>query len=544
MCKIFHAALYCRLSKEDFKFLRENNFNIIDESNSIINQRNLIHNYLKDKQDIKLEQEFEDDGFTGLNFDRPGFQKMMKAVNEKKINCIIVKDLSRFGRDYIETGKYLRTIFPELGVRFIAIYDNYDSESKQSKQDFISMPLKIIINDYYSHDISKKVKAAFDTKRRNGEVTASFVTYGYIKNKESKSLSIDEYASAIVKEIFKLKIEGYSQNKIADILNDKGILSPMEYKQYSNINFKTSFKTKEKAMWTPVAINRILTNRVYLGILEQGKVAKINYKIKKMIKKEEKEWIKVHNAHEPIIDRETFETVNRLLKRDVRTSPNKEKVYLFSGILRCAGCKQNMIRKPEKHNGKKYIYYVCSVNKKTKQCSSHRISESKLMQTVVDVLKLYISLILDRENIESKININFLYERKIKKLNDDLNIAEDELEKIKYLKHGLYDDFKEEILTEIEYKELKAIYNDSISSLMSKIESMKNEIYNLNYNDNIEYLNNFLKFKDLQVLDHSLLVMLIDMIEVCRDGSLNIKFVHSNKYLNQKELGFIPFTIV
>lgn len=536
MCKIFHAAIYCRLSKEDFKFLGKNNFNIIDESNSIINQRNLIHNYLKDKQDIKLEQEFEDDGFTGLNFERPGFQKMMKAVNKKEINCIVVKDLSRFGRDYIETGKYLRTIFPELGVRFIAIYDNYDSESKQSKQDFISMPLKIIINDYYSHDISTKVKAAFDIKRKNGEVTASFATYGYIKNKELKSLSIDEYASAIVKEIFKLKIEGYSQNKIADMLNNKGVLSPMEYKQYSNINFKTSFKTKEKAMWTPVAINRILTNRVYLGILEQGKVTKVNYKVKKMIKKEEREWITTNNAHEPIIDKETFETVNRLLKRDVRISPNKEKVYLFSGILRCADCKQNMIRKPETHNGKRYIYYVCSVNKKTKQCSSHRISESKLIQTVMYVLKLYILLILDRENIESKINVNFLYERKIKKLNDELNIAKDELQKAKYLKHGLYDDFKEEILTEIEYKELKSIYNGSINLLRSKVENIKSEIHNINCNDNIEYFNNFLKFKDLQILDHSLLVMLIDIIEVCEDGSLNIKFVHSDRYLNQKEI--------
>ena len=532
MCKIFHAALYCRLSKEDFKFLGENNFNIIDESNSIINQRNLIHNYLKDKQDIKLEQEFEDDGFTGLNFDRPGFQKMMKAVNKKEINCIIVKDFSRFGRDYIETGKYLREIFPQLSVRFIAIYDNYDSESEESKQDFISMPLIIIINDYYSHDISTKVKAAFDAKRRNGEVTASFATYGYIKNKESKSLSIDEYASAIVKEIFKLKIEGYSPNKIAYMLNDKGILSPMEYKQYSNINFKTSFKTKEKAMWTPVAINRILTNRVYLGILEQGKVAKVNYKIKKMIKKEEREWIRTNNAHEPIIDRETFETVNRLLKRDVRISPNEEKVYLFSGILRCADCKQNMIRKPEKHNGKKYIYYICSDNKTTKQCSSHRISESKLIQIVMNVLRLYISLILDRESIESRINVNFLYERKIKKLNDDLNIAEDELKKVKYLKHGLYGDFKEEILTEIEYKELKAIYNDSINSLMNKIENIKSELHSFNYNENIKYFNNFLNFRDLQILDHSLLVMLIDMIEVCKDGSLNIKFVYNNKYLN------------
>lgn len=533
MCKIFHAALYCRLSKEDFKFLGERFFHIIDESNSIINQRNLIRNYLKDKQDIKLEMEFEDDGFTGLNFERPGFQKMMDAVNKKEIDCIIVKDLSRFGRDYIETGKYLRIIFPELSIRFIAISDNYDSESKQSKQDFMSMPLKIIINDYYSHEILTKVKAAFDTKRRNGEVTSSFATYGYTKNKKSKSLFIDEYSSAIVKEIFKLKIEGYSQNKIANMLNDNGILSPMEYKQYQNSNFKTSFKIKEKAMWTHVAINRILTNRVYLGILEQGKIEKVNYKVKKMIKKKESDWIKIDNAHEAIIDKETFETANRLLKRDVRISPNREKAYLFSGILRCADCKQNMIRKSEKHNGKIYTYYVCSVNKKTKQCSSHRISESKLAQTVITVLKFYIALILDRESIEPKINTNFLYERKVKKLNEDLNIFENELEKAKYLNLCLYDDLKENILTENEYKELKTIYNASINSLTNKIKNRKSEINKLNYNDTIEYLSDFPKFKESE---HALLVMLIDRIEVFEDNSLNIKFVHSDRYLNQKEI--------
>lgn len=216
----YQAMAYYRLSKED---------GTKHESDSISNQRKLIHEYALRHDNITIVDEAYDDGYTGTNYDRPGFQAVMDAINEKRVNCVIVKDLSRLGREYIETGKYLEMIFPSLGVRFIAINDDVDSEHRASGDDII-IPVKNIMNESYCRELSKKLRRQFRIQRSNGEFLGAFACYGYLKSPEDKhKLIVDEYAAEVVKTIFSFKMKGYNQQAIADYLNANDILAPADY---------------------------------------------------------------------------------------------------------------------------------------------------------------------------------------------------------------------------------------------------------------------------------------------------------------------------
>lgn len=235
------AADYLRLSREDGDKL---------ESDSIRNQRSLINDFVKQHKEIQLVEEYIDDGYSGTNFDRPAFQRMLEDVKRKKINCIIVKDLSRLGRNYIETGRYLEKIFPFMGVRFIAITDHYDSATGSDDADQIIVPFKNLINDAYCRDISIKIRSQLDVKRKNGQFIGNFAAYGYLKDPEDKNhLIVDEYAADIVRLIFNLKIDGYSSQRIAARLNEMGVLPPLEYKRSRGMNYNSGFRSGSDPKW-------------------------------------------------------------------------------------------------------------------------------------------------------------------------------------------------------------------------------------------------------------------------------------------------------
>lgn len=283
--KQFYAAMYLRLSRDD----EDKDGQIKSESNSIRSQRELIKSFIREQEDIELYDIYVDDGFTGSNFDRPDFIRMMEDVEAGRVNCVIVKDLSRFGRDYIEAGRYIQKVFPSLSVRFIAITDHYDSLSADSGESNIVLPVKNFINDSYCRDISTKVKSQLHIKRKNGEYIAPFAVYGYRKADNNRNqLVIDEYAADIVRKIFEWKIEGYALTAIADRLNELGILSPREYKKSLGMNFEGGFKGTEQSKWGAVAVKRILQNEVYLGNLVQGKTEKVNYKVRSVLRKQKR----------------------------------------------------------------------------------------------------------------------------------------------------------------------------------------------------------------------------------------------------------------
>ena len=327
------CASYVRLSKEDEDAANGGK----DESNSVTNQKAMIQSYLEEHPELELYKEYVDDGYSGVSFDRPEFNRMLSDVKDRKVNCIIVKDLSRFGRNYIEAGKYLEQVFPFLGVRFIAITDKIDTGKEQSDSDQFVLPFKNLFNDAYSRDISTKVRSHLAVKRKNGQFVGSFACYGYFKDPaDHNKLVIDPEAAEVVKQIFYWKIQGLSTERIADKLNALGILCPMEYKHSLGMRVSSNFRTKGKAQWAPKSVLRILKNDLYIGTMTQGKKTTPSYKVKKIINKPEEEWDRVEGTHEPIIHKDIFDVVQKLLLRDTRIAPDEKKLYLFSGFLCCA----------------------------------------------------------------------------------------------------------------------------------------------------------------------------------------------------------------
>ena len=371
----FQATAYLRLS------YTENHEN---ESDSIANQKKLIEDYVKGHPDIELVSEKVDDGYSGILFDRPAFQEMMQDIMDGKVNCVIVKDLSRLGREYIETGRYLRRIFPAYGVRFIAINDNIDTAHEHAGDD-LNISMKNLINDAYCHDISVKTRSALEVKRKKGDYVGACPVYGYRKSAENRNqLVVDEYAARVVRDIFRAKIDGRSAKRIADELNALGVLSPLAYKISRGLPHpKGGFADRPDAKWSATTVIRILQDEIYTGTLVQGRQGTYNHKLRNVIQKPDEEWIRVENAHEAIIHKRDFDLVQHIMGLDTRTAPEGEKVYLFSGLLVCGCCGARMTRKTNTVGGKKYIYYHCPTGKKHGCPHPVMLREDDLIQCVL-----------------------------------------------------------------------------------------------------------------------------------------------------------------
>lgn len=525
--KIYNTVIYLRLSKDDGDK---------EESDSISNQKELIKEYLKSKADINICSIQVDDGYSGVDFNRPAFIEMMEEIKAGKINCIVVKDLSRFGRNYIETGKYIQKIFPFLGVRFIAINDNYDSVEGTNLTDNIIIPFKNLINDSYCRDSSIKIRSQLEVKRKKGDFIGAFAAYGYRKSEFCKNkLVIDDFAASVVRDIFKWKIEGMSQQGIANKLNEIGILSPMEYKRSLGQRYNTTFKIKEQALWSAVAVRRILTNELYLGVLEQGKRTTPNYKVKARIEKPKEEWIRIENAHEPIITKEMFEIVNNLLLQDTRIAPKEDKVYIFSGIVTCGDCKENMIRKTVPVNGKKYFYFTCSTNRRDKHsCTTHSISEKAFEEAVLNALNAHISSIMNIENMLNYIETLPYTQEAILKLDAQILKAQEEVEKIQRYKLASYEHFVDKIITKEEYRSHINRYNaklEKAEKLIFKRNQEMEEIIN-NRTTTSLWIQNFKKYLNITELNRQVVVSLIKKIYVYENRKIEILFKYQEEFEN------------
>lgn len=533
--KIYKAAIYVRLSKEDGDVSDASKA----ESNSISNQKELIKDFLKDKQDIVIVSERVDDGYSGVNFERPAFQLMLEDIKQGKVDCVVVKDLSRFGRNYIESGRYIEKIFPMLGVRFIAINDNYDSLTGKSQTDEIVIPFKNLINDAYCRDISIKIRSHLDVKRRKGEFIGSFTIYGYAKDEhDHNKIVIDEYAAGVVRDIYQWKISGMSQQRIADKLNDMGVLSPAEYKKSCGIKYSANLQTKKQAIWSAVAITRILTNESYTGTLIQGKVTTPNYKVKKTVIKDEEDWVVIPNAFEAIITKEQFNMVQEILKKDTRVAPDKKSVYLFSGIAVCGDCGRQMSRKVSTVSGKKYVYYMCSANKKEGVCSSHRIREDELEKAVVTYLNSYIDELENIQHFLEFIDKLPYQEVNVKRLNMRIVQLEEDAQKYEKLKVSVYEDLKDELISKEEYISMKQEFEKRRRAALDSIAQIKIEIETLASRNgkHHEWIESFLANKGIEKLERNVVVELIDYIKIYEDKRIEIVFRYADNYkeiLNQ-----------
>lgn len=520
--KIYHAAIYVRLSKEDGDVASAAKA----ESNSISNQKNLIRDFLKDKDDIIVVSERVDDGYSGSNFERPGFQMMLEDIKRGKVDCVVVKDLSRFGREYIDSGKYIERLFPALGVRFIAVNDHIDSKEESGRDDIV-VPFKNLMNDAYCRDISIKIRSHLEVKRRNGEYIGAFTPYGYKKDENDKSRLVpDMYAAGVVKDIFRMKLHGMSQTAIADRLNEQGILSPMEYKHSLGIRIQDNFKTHEQAEWSSMSVRRVLENEVYVGTLTQGKHSTPNHKIKKIMDKPEEEWVRIEDNHEPVISRREFAIVQRLLGMDTRTSPNEDEVYVLSGLAVCADCGAPMIKRNVPAGGKVYSYYICSKNAATKQCGTHRIPKDKLERLVFDVLKTHIASVLDAGRILAYINTVPFQELEIKELERQKEAKEQEIQRCRELRDMLYEDLKEGIVSKEDYAELYEGYNNKRKKAEDAVRKISRTIQDVidAKTDKYEWLRYFKEYQNISGLSRTAAVELIERVKVYDKNHIEIDF--------------------
>ncbi len=453
---------------------------------------------------------------------------------------MVTKDLSRFGRNHIEVGKYIEKIFPYLGVRFIAVNDNYDSLTNDAQTNNIIIPFKNLINDAYCRDISMKIRSNLEVKRKRGDFVGPFAPYGYRKAKEDKNkLEIDEEAAEVVRSVFQMYLQGSNAYKIAEKLNKKNILTPMDYKKENGSAFYTGFKKKLKSQWTHMHILRILGNPVYTGMLIQGKETTPNYKVKKKVKRDQSKWSQVENTHEAIITSVDFQNAQEQLQMDTRTGTAKEKVYYLSGVVKCGDCGANMVRKTVPSGKRKFIYYVCGSHKGNKDiCSSHNINAEALEESILKLLNYQIKNVTDLGRILDKLEGAQIRKGEIEKKNRQITKKKEEVQKYNHLRLDLYEDYKEGLITKEEYLELKEIYETRARAAEQSLEAMEVEMAFFADGEGgiCGWINEFKKYGYLECLSREVVIFLIEQILVYekKDGEryprIEIRFKYEDEF--------------
>lgn len=526
------AALYCRLSKED---ISGGHF---QQSDSIENQRLLLESYInKHSEEFELYDIYIDDGMTGMTYDRAAFNRMMEDVHSGKINAIIVKDLSRIGREQVETLNLIRKEFAIQNVRFIALTDDYDSFNP-SKSDGLSMSVKLLLNDYYCADISKKVRAAQRAKTEHGDFIGSQPPYGYIKSPENKNkLIIDETAANIVRRIFSMYISGAGKLYIARNLNSEGIPNPTEYKsKVLGLNCPNPNKLKNTGYWTYSTINHILKNQVYIGNMVQHKSEIKAYNIHRKQAVPIHEWSVVEHTHEPIISKNDFELAQTQLKSKRRNLNFESNNSKYMGLFFCKECGRAMNKyySKSRKDGTKYIYFKCGTYSRLGKdmCTIHSIKESELDEIILEEIRAEIKSALDISSCEyiknkSMNKLKCGYEKQILSVKNQIEAnANKRKNMLKFLSEGAIntEDFK---VFDAENKAETGRLNNQLKTLDEKLNNEKQQTDEFN-----KWLDNLLMYKDIDKINREVLVNLVDKIYISEsrsDGSKEIEIIFKFK---------------
>ena len=533
--KLYRAGLYYRLSSEDVDVSRNGK----DESSSISNQKILIKDFLKDKYDIQICGEYADDGVSGSSFERPEFNRMMADIEAGKINCVVVKDLSRFGREYIEAGNLLERVFPSLGVRFIAINDHIDTIDGL---DSLMVALKNIMNDAYCRDISIKTRSNLAVKRRHGEYVGAAPVYGYAKATENHNqLVIDDYAAHIVQDIFIWKIQGMSCYSIARKLNEMGVRTPYEYKLQCGIRFATSFKQNEESEWNAIMVRRILTNEIYLGTLIQGKTTTPNHKVKKSYVKDKEQWAIVENAHEAIISKRDFDLVQRTFSLDTRIAADDDKCYPLAGIVSCGNCRTSMVRRPRTVEGRLYVYYECQEYRlsKGKHCYSHSIREDALERIVLEAIRNQIAVVINMDECLSHLDLSMLTEMDRKRINNRIAIYQADIEKNQMMITRLYEDLFNEVISREEYVAYKNEFEVKKKEAEKALAKAEKELKKVDdrTSKHYQWVEHFTRYQTVDELTREMVIELVESVVVHDKTHIEITLAYQDEFeIAMKEL--------
>lgn len=529
---VYRTGIYLRLSQgdEDIDGWEK------QESNSISNQRLLLEGFIDAHDDLKLVDVFIDDGYTGSNFDRPEFQRMMKSMKAGNLDCIMVKDLSRLGRERIGVDELILRTFKEYGVRFISVSDNYDSLTANRGETHTIIPFKNLMNEQYNNDTSMKVRTSQQVKRMNGQFIGAFAPYGYKKAENNKNLLVpDPYAAGVVQGIFAKKLAGVSAMGIAKILNKNGVLSPSEYKTKCGEKYNTSFKGAGQSKWSAKTVIRILKNMVYTGTLAQGKRTTVSHKVKKEIEVPEEEWIVVENVHEPIISKMDFDAVQILMSRDTKAIAGQSEAYMYAGILYCGDCGSSMVRRKDSYKGQEYVNYICSnYNRNGKEnCSRHCIREDVLDEIVLGELQGYINNMCDCEKVLAHLDeMNVNYDEAVAH-DKEITALKAELTRFSALKSALYQDLQDEIISKEQFTRYREEYTGREQELEAAIRQQEEIIRNI-YENGIAVAKDLEQFREglvLGKLDRMALVSFVDRILIYDDFRVEIVF----KYRQEME---------
>ena len=518
---LFKAGLYARLSHE-----KEENI----ERGTIETQMELMKNYVKDHEDIVIEEEYYDASFTGTNFERPDFKRMLEDAKTGRINCIIVKDLSRLGRNYVEMGNYIERVFPFLNVRFIAVTDDFDSFRPGTD---LMMPLKNIVNEFYAKDISKKVSTAHRRKWTTDEYMCGFAPYGYLKSKTEKNrIVVDEATAGNVRLIYKLFLDGKGYTPIAKYLNEQGIMSPLMY--LKSLGYQQNVKTN--GVWTKTTVKSILTNQAYIGSAVHGKVVIEKYNNIPLHATDPSEWVIVKNTYEPLVDKEPFEKAQERVKeisdayfaKEFTKHPPNEK-NLLKGKIVCGDCGKGMRLSPR--TTKSYVYFCGTFSDGINPaCSRHKINQEDVNNAVFAQISNHMRCCIDALRVIRELNARSSGLKKYDVYEKAITRQRRELEKVNRKFSELYGDYSEHLINESEYLTLKQQYLLKSEALKKEIDNLlvSQNLYSKNYKIDEDWENLINKYLKCRKLNKELADAFVDKVQVFEDGRISVNLVYDD----------------
>ena len=526
---IYNVAVYARLSMEEKK--QKNN------TVSIEYQKEIIYDYLKDKNDMVIYSVYCDDGATGTNFERPEFQRMMYDIYNGKVNCIIVKDLSRFGREYIETGEYLEKIFPLIGVRFIAINDNHDNMVEPFN---ITVPIKNIINSFYVRDLSKKSAAALRIKQINGEYIGTYAVYGYIKSPEDNhKLIIDEEAAAVVRMIFNYKLQGYSNQQICRKLFEQNIMPPVRYKYEKGISTKGRYS--DNIYWSDSTISDMLKNEMYIGNMVQGKTRTrfVGYRQFQTLPRDE--WHIVEGTHEPIISKEVFNKVQEIIAEYKRTNGNrfnkkyKDSPNIFKNKIFCGECGGVYKRHRYLNSKRRMEYsYMCKLHTKyPTECDCETIKGRVLNNLVLTAIKAQVLNMANLEKVFEGVISNKDTLQKRYSINTKIGSALSKIAELKKQRVRLSVDLTKKLIDEDEYVILRDRYNDELERELLKLKEVEKEQGKFNKILSIKsWIDELKRYGRAKKLTQEIVDAFIKKVTIYKHERIEIEWLHTDTFAN------------
>lgn len=515
--RVYRAASYARLSVDDESY---------GTSGSVLNQHAMIRDFAYANGGLSIVAEYSDDGFSGSTFEnRPGWSSLLADLEAGKIDCIVVKDLSRLGRNYPDVSRYLDQVFPALGVRVVAITDGYDSVAEKTPAEALMLPVKNLFNDMYCRGASAKTKASLSAKRRRGEFVGAFAPYGYAKGSgpDRGRLVIDPEPAGVVRGIFDARIGGMSAAGIAAMLNEGLVPSPYEYFSAKGAARSSNFCKGERTAWDARTVLRILSNETYAGTLVQGKTCKPDFRRKAVLPVDESEWDRSPGAHEAIVDPATFGLVRKLARRDMRLSPGAKRSLPLSGFLFCADCGATMARHASRCSDGKRFYYSCETHRKNRaECGMHKVWEDELSAAVMWAVHGHALAAVDGDGAVRGAEA-YRHDRRAE-LACRLESVKGRIEHNGDLRLRMYSDYAAGVIDKAQYAELARAVDARLQELKGEKASIERESAQLDDVRVETWEQTLARYRDAEGLERVMVVELIDRVLVGEGGDIEVVF--------------------